>query len=135
MSVKSSRFKYEVVFGIPDDEFKNSRYEKNEEKYIDKWQEFAKEYYIETGVYVSAIANFGKAVYNLEWGCPLHGERTITFNCTANPAFINANDIKIYENGISNKLKKYFKQNTVTITKMYADVFYIDNNEGENDNE
>lgn len=125
--------KYEVVFGIPDDEFKNGGLQSNEIKYIDKWQEFAKEYFEQTGIYVSAIANFGKAIYHKEWGCPLHGERTVTFNCTANPTFIK--DMEAYKNGvlyIAGKLKKEFKQNTVTITKMTAGIHYLTNDEVDN---
>lgn len=112
--------KYEVVLGIP-----NTTVIINGEpihnKYIANkmWMQYAKEYFDETGVYVSAIANEGLALYNEEWGCPKYGEFVITFNCTANREFIK--ELYPYEKGviyITKKLKKYFDQHTVTITRI-----------------
>lgn len=128
--------KFEVVIGLPYDEFVNGRRESNVNKMIDKWQEYAKEYYEKTDVYVSAIANEGKAVYNADWGCPLHGERVITFNCTANRAFIDTGSkLELYRKGIFyiiKKIKKDFDQHTITITQIPANVFYLtDENEDE----
>ena len=88
MSNKPNTVKYEVVIGVPDDKFVNCRRESQIDKMIDKWQEAAKEYYECTNVYVSAIAIEGRAIYHKDWGCPDGGERTLTFNCTANVNFI-----------------------------------------------
>lgn len=134
--------KYEVVIGVPDDKFVNGKYENQIEKMINKWQEFAKEFFdqtgtgtCETGTYVSAIANSGKAIYHTDWGCPDHGERVVTFNCTANPTFIK--DLDKYEEGvlyITKKLKKEFQQHTITITCIPVGVFYLtDENEDDDD--
>ena len=126
--------KYEVVVGVPDDLFVNGKYEDNLEKVIDKWQEFAKLYYEDTDIYVSAIAISGKAVYNADWGCPPHGERVFAFHCTANREFIKSeNDLRLYEKGvlyIAKKLKKEFNQSTITITKLSSlgcKVYYMTN--------
>ena len=118
--------KYEVVIGVPDDEFVNCRRESQVDKMIAKWQEAAKNYYEKTEVYVSAIVNEGKAIYNKDWGCPDGGERTLTFNCTANTNFIK--DLELYETGIhyiAGILKKYFNQSTITITKIKSNIQYI----------
>ncbi len=124
--------KFEVVIVVPDDVFSNGKLENQVEKMIERWKEYAKEYYDKTGIYVSTIANEGKAIYHNEWGCPYGGERTITFNCTPNYYFIN--DINKYEIGIYyiiGKLKKEFKQHTITVTIMDTYMQYItdDNND------
>ena len=121
----SATYKYEIVIGVPDDKFVNGRMESQVQKMICKWQEYAKEYYNKTDVYVSAIAIEGKAIYNTEWGCPKGGERTLTFNCTLNPRFINS--AEVYGEGIKyivGKLKKFFNQHTITIT-IFSDNVYI----------
>ena len=117
--------KYEVVVGVPDDIFYEST---NRVLMTTHWQRYADEYFEKTGVYVSAIANDGKALYKVEWGCPVCGEPVITFNCTANPEFIK--DMDLYDAGvlyIAKNLKKNFKQNTVTITKLPAGIYYLTN--------
>ena len=136
MKSKSKLFKptvkYEVVFGDAGDTYANGGIVSNSKLYRSKWMEYAGEYFDETGTYISAIANEGYALYNEEWGCPLLGEETITFNCTANPEFIK--DMELYEAGvlyITNKLKEFFKQSTVTITKLESTVKYITNSEEE----
>lgn len=111
--------KYEIVIGVPDVKFINGRFEDQAYAMVNKWQEYAKEYYDKTGIYVSAIANEGKAIYNKDWGCPDGGERTLTFNCTPNRVFIE--DIIKYRQGIAYivaKLKKEFEQHTITITNI-----------------
>ena len=114
--------KYEVVIGLITDNY--NRY--NPDTMKTKWQEYAKEYFDMTGVYVSAIAIEGNAIYNKDWGCPTSGEPCITFNCTINPHFIT--DFEVYEAGIiyiTKKLKKEFHQHTITITKIPSGVFYL----------
>ena len=59
--------KYEVVIGVPDDEFRNGKLQSTIDIMKDKWQEYAKKYFDETGIYVSAIAVEGRAIYNKEW--------------------------------------------------------------------
>lgn len=98
------------------------------------WQTIAKEFYEMTGIYVSAIANFGHAVYHRDWGCPLRGEETVTFNCTANRVFIE--DMEKYEEGvfyITKKLKKQFHQHTITITKISSEVCYLTDEDNEDE--
>lgn len=130
MSKFKETVKYEVVLGLPEnDPIINGRITKNEDIAKDMWNTYAKEYYSKTDVYVSAIANEGHAIYNDEWGCPKYGERVITFNCTANRTFIK--DLSKYEEGIvyiTTKLKEYFKQSTVTITKINSEVLYLSDN-------
>lgn len=121
--------KFEVVIGVPDDEvhMHGDKYAKtNETLMIQAWMNYAKEFFKEHDCYVSAIAVPGKAVYNMDWGCPLYGERVVTFHCTANPIFIK--DLFLYEEGlmyITKKLKEQFHQNTITITRLEADVCYL----------
>ena len=130
--------KHEVVIGIENDITVNRMIEREIEKMIKSWQKHAKEYFDKTGVYVSAIVNEGRAIYNEDWGCPDGGERTLTFNCTRNPKFIE--DRYEYQRGIHYivaNLKKEFNQHTITITSMYAGtgIMYItdeDNDKLEN---
>ena len=118
--------KYEVVIGIPEDEFVHGRLESNIDKIYESWKKYAKEFFDNNDIYVSAIAIPGKALYHSHWGCPKGGERVISFNCTANPEFIK--DYDKYEEGvlyITKKLKKEFQQHTITITKIPSSVFYL----------
>lgn len=129
--------KYEVVIGVPDDtefpifspEFSvitGTMMKCQLDEMKSAWQNYAEEFYEEHDVYVSSIAITGKALYHDYWGCPKHGERVLTFNCTANPEYIK--DMDLYEEGIlyiTKKLKKQFEQNTITITKLPAEVFYL----------
>lgn len=97
---------------------------------LDKWKEIALEYYTITGVYISSVAIECDALYNEEWGCPRFGEPIVRFDCTMNPEFVK--DEKVYEEGIlyiSKKLKEFFKQTTVNITKLPATVCYLKNEE------
>lgn len=138
MSFISDTEKYEVVIGIENDITVNRMIEREIEKMIKSWQKYAKEYFDKTGVYVSAIVNEGRAVYNEDWGCPDGGERTLTFNCTRNPKFIE--DKYEYQRGIHYivaNLKKEFNQHTITITLMHTGtgIMYItdeDNDKLEN---
>lgn len=117
--------KYEVVIGVPRDEEAASMMSTGIKMYT-AWQRYADEFFEKTGVYVSTIAHDGAALYKTEWGCPVCGEVIITFNSTANPEFIK--DLDMYEKGvlyITKKLKKEFKQHTITITKLPAEVFYL----------
>lgn len=131
--------KFEVVIGVPDDKFINGKYEDNIYNIEDNiyninkaWMKYAKEFYEKTQIYVSAISVNGKALYNSDWGCPPEGERTITFNCTANRFFID--DLYTYEEGvlyIAEKLKEEFKQHTITITKIPSYIWYYADEEKE----
>lgn len=121
MSFIAETEKHEVVIGVPNDKFTNGKWQDQSDLMIDKWQEYAEKYYDKTGIYISAIVNEGLAIYNEDWGCPDGGERTLTFNCTRNPKFIE--DKYEYQRGIHYivaNLKKEFKQHTITITSMYA---------------
>ena len=96
------------------------------DKIYESWKKYAKEFFDNNDIYVSAIAIPGKALYHNDWGCPIGGERVISFNCTANPEFIK--DYNKYEEGvlyITKKLKKEFQQHTITITKIPSSVFYL----------
>ena len=119
--------KYEVVLGLPlHSNVINGRMVLCEEIAMRAWMKYAKEYYMETNVYVSAIANAGYALYHDDWGCPKSGEEVVTFNCTANRVFVK--DLDVYEKGvlyIAEKLKERFKQDTVTITRLDADIYYL----------
>lgn len=111
--------KYEVVIGVQTDTAINSVIKRKIDLLIESWEKYAKEYYDKYGIYVSAIANKGRAIYNKEWGCPDGGERVVTFNCTRNPKFIK--DKVAYMLGvtyITSLLKDEFKQHTITMTVM-----------------
>jgi CRISPR/Cas system-associated protein Cas7 (RAMP superfamily) len=128
--------KYEVVLGLEKDNERLTVQLKNVDltsfiinrtnKAKEMWQKYAKEFYDTTGIYVSAICEKTRAIYNTEWGCPKDGEFTISFHCTANPEFIK--DFNKYEEGvlyITKRLKRDFEQHTVTITKIPASVCYL----------
>lgn len=119
--------KYEVVIGVPDDLYlPKIGMTDFIDRIIDAWQQYAKEFYDSNDVYVSSIAILGKAIYNKDWGCPDHGERILSFHCTANPEFIK--DLNKYEEGIlyiTKRLKRDFSQHTITITKLPADICYL----------
>lgn len=128
MSFIADTEKHEVVIGIENNIIVNRMIEREIEKMIKSWQKHAKEYFNKTGVYVSAIVNEGRAIYNEDWGCPDGGERVLTFNCTRNPKFIE--DKYEYQRGIHYivaNLKKEFNQHTITITSMYmgTGIMYI----------
>lgn len=115
--------KYEIVLGL---EIDHDTITIDYNKAREKWQEYAKEFYDLNYVYVSAISVDSRALYNIEWGCPNGGEYTMTFHCTANPEFIK--DLDKYEEGvlyITKRLKRDFKQHTITITKMPVTVCYL----------
>lgn len=138
MSCIADTEKYEVVIGIENDITVSRMIEREIEKMIKSWQKHAKEFFNKTGIYVSAIVNEGRAIYNKDWGCPDGGERTLTFNCTRNPKFIE--DKYEYQRGIHYivaNLKNEFNQHTITITSMYTGtgIMYItdeDNDKLEN---
>lgn len=117
--------KYEVVIGVQTDTNVSRVIERQLDLLIEAWQKHAKNYFDMRGIYISAIANKGNAIYNEDWGCPHGGERVVTFNCTRNPKFIDNN--LDYYNGlmyIVSCLKEEFKQHTITITKMGAIITY-----------
>lgn len=124
--------KYEVVIGLtadPDPEEISCFSTENMQYH---WQYYAEEFFAKTNVFVSAIATFGYAIYHHEWGCPFKGEQCLTFHCTANPEFIK--DLDVYEKGviyIAKKLKKRFRQHTITITKLPADICYLTDKDNE----
>lgn len=118
--------KYEVVIGLTADPIPDELniFTTNNMQY--HWQKYAEEFFAQTNVFVSAIATFGHAIYHHEWGCPPSGEQCLTFHCTANPKFIK--DLDMYEEGvlyIVKKLKKYFRQHTITITRITSKVCYL----------
>lgn len=115
--------KYEIVIGLIADA-PISPFSVEYVQYL--WQRYAEKFYDENGIYVSAIAVFGHAVYHTEWGCPTSGEQCLTFHCTANPEFIK--DLEKYEEGvlyITKRLKRELNQQTITITKLPADICYL----------
>ena len=124
--------KYEVVIGLtvdPDPDELNTFIIDNMQYH---WQKYAEEFFNKTNVFVSAIAIFGHAIYHHEWGCPPSGEQCLTFHCTANPEFIK--DLEMYEEGvlyIAKKMKKYFRQHTITITKLPATINYLTDDDNE----
>lgn len=140
--------KYEVVVGVPDNKqvsitsmfaevdgilltLPQVEFELLDQIKL-RWQEHARIFNEVNGVYISAIAVPGHAIYHKDWGCPTYGERVIAFNCTANPEFIK--DMDKYEEGvlyIAKKLKKDFKQHTITITKLKADMCYLTDKDNE----
>ena len=144
METFSQSVKYEVVIGVsnakddiqpflipqPDGSFftgvDESKLNIRLEEMKSKWKKYAKEFFESNDVYVSAIAIPGHALYHEEWGCPLFGEKVLSFYCTANPAFIK--DLNKYEEGIlyiTKRLKRDFEQHTITITKIPATVCYL----------
>ena len=88
---------------------------------LEKWKEYAAEFYSLTDIYISAIGLYQcSALYNEAWGCPKYGEPIVRFDCTLNPEFVK--NPNIYEDGIiyiSKKLQEFFKQYTVNITKIH----------------
>lgn len=97
----------------------------------EKWLDYALEFYKLSDVYISSIAIYQcHALYNEDWGCPRQGEPIVRFDCAMNPEFVK--DENKYEEGIlyiSKKLKEFFKQTTVNITKLPATVCYLKNEE------
>ena len=121
--------KFEVVVAIPDlgRTIVNGKQLSDLDIASRVWKTFAKKFYEKTDIYVSAIVNEGRALYLKEWGCPSNGEHTVTYNCTMNPNFIK--DMCEYENGviwIAKQLKKYFKQHTVSITKISSEGTFME---------
>lgn len=125
--------KYEVVIGLNCEPSDGTRgYIILSESVRCAWQRYAKDFYDETGMYVSAISVFGYALYHTDWGCPYEGEQCLSFHCTANPEFVH--DFELYEKGIlyiAKKLKKEFEQHTITITKLNANICYLTDKEEE----
>lgn len=124
--------KYEVVIGLTADPIPDEITIFSTDNMQYHWQVYAEEFFNKNDVFVSAIATFGYAIYHHEWGCPVIGEQCLTFHCTANPEFIK--DLDVYEKGviyITKKLKKRFRQHTITITKLPADICYLTDKDNE----
>ena len=89
--------KYEVVLGvyegydIPDilDEVElRNKIDSDCSTVLEKWKEFALEYFDLHNTYVSAVAFNANTLYSNAWGCPKYGEPVVVFHCILNPEFI-----------------------------------------------
>lgn len=85
-----------------------------------------------TGIYVSSIVQHSKTVYNVEWGCPIGGEDTVTITGVCNTKFVK--DISKYLDSVglcAIELKKRLKQSTLTIEFFDEQIGYLEDKEND----
>lgn len=90
------------------------------------WQKIAKEEFDNSGIYISAIINESKAIYNEEWGCPKGGEDTVTISGTANKEFID--DLDNWKDQviiIAKRIKVELGQTTLTCEFINSEFYYF----------
>lgn len=118
--------KFSMVCGV------NEGYAHENEKYNSLellsygWAEVAEKVFNETGIYVSATIVESRTIYHQDWGCPKGGEVTATCFGSANPNFVT--DMAAWKEAvimITKKLKKDFKQSTVTVEFNEIDHVYL----------
>lgn len=83
----------------------------------------------ETEIYISGFISQGQTIYKDIWGCPIGGETTLKYESSMNPNFI-IKDEKEWKEAVitlANKLKKHFKQSTVTCEFLPSELIYLTN--------
>lgn len=89
-------------------------------------QLISKELFEEKGMYISTVINESKTIYNTDWGCPSGGELTFTITGIANPEFVK--NIEQWKENVTiliYKIKKYYKQSTVTLQFNECEICYM----------
>ena len=81
------------------------------------WQEEALKEMNNSGIYVSAVINESKSLYNTEWGCPIGGEPTYTLEGSRNPRFCDKTEEEWKDavRRVVKAVKGRFNQSTVTL--------------------
>ena len=69
-----------------------------------------------SGIYVSAVINESKSLYNTDWGCPIGGEPTYTLEGSRNPQFCTDEEQwKESVRRVVTAVKGRFNQSTITL--------------------
>jgi len=109
--------KFSAVIGVNAGYGHNNEGEQDAVSIVGKvWQDAAKEVFSADGVYISAVCEPSKTVYNTDWGCPVGGELTVAVYSTANPAFVQ--DIEAWKQAVIRVVKivkTQLHQSTVAI--------------------
>jgi len=77
-------------------------------------------------VKISGILSETRTVYATEWGCPIGGEKTFEFRGCQNPEFCE--DVEAYKKAVrelARKIKKFYKQSTVTVEFCLVELDYL----------
>lgn len=117
---------FKIVIGVTEGYFHKNNTQKNVEEISELWKEIAKKQMNLSGLYISAVINPSKTIYNTEWGCPKGGEDTFTITGEANPEFTP--DINKWIEVVgecTRELKKQLKQSTVTIEFQDIQLAYL----------
>ena len=120
--------KFVINFGIASGYNTNFTEEDLAKEYYNvriKVQDILKDIFEETGVYVSCYSNLTSTIYNMDWGCPLSGEGTVTLSGTCNAQFTNLYKWHSTVVLLASRLKKEFKQSTITVEFMNAKIEYL----------
>jgi len=92
------------------------------------WQDVAAEMLSKHSLYVSAVARETKTVYHTDWGCPVGGENTVTFEGSTNPAFVETDEElekwKQVVLAIASKMKDELNQSTVAVEFIRLEDFH-----------
>lgn len=114
---KTERFT--ITMGVTAGYFHNN--ENESEDVYDIWSKYALEEFNNTGIYISAVINENKVVYNADWGCPKGGETVFTISAERNPQFVTDKEQyrQVVEN-IATKVGAELQQSTFTI--VWSDV-------------
>lgn len=120
-----------VIFGIVEGYFHdNGGKQENDVNEMIELTEILKNISVEiekeTTIYISGVLTPVNVLYKTEWGCPVGGEKCYKFESTCNPAFVDSQEI--WESSFlqfSQKVKKTFKQSTVTVEFVDVNLQYL----------
>ncbi|URZ02292.1 hypothetical protein CLAUR_022890 [Clostridium felsineum] len=124
--IMENTLRFEMVTGINKGYFNNNQQDFMFDFISELWQDIAKREFEFSRIYVSAVINKSKSVYNEELGCPKGGEYTFVITGVANSEFIN--DIIEWKNAvirIAKTLKRELKQSTLSCEFLNTELYYF----------
>ncbi len=86
--------------------------------------ELAEELFKETGTYISAVITPSRTLYSPVWGCPEEGEYSFTISGACNTEFAEVADYKATLEILMQRLKEHFKQSTLLLEIVPAELYY-----------
>lgn len=91
------------------------------------WQKAAKAVFEKKGVYVSCVCiPHTRAIYSTDWGCPVGGEPTCTFEGSRNPQFCpDEGRWREAVLKVVGLVKKAYSQSTVTVEFSEVEQVYL----------
>ena len=109
----------------------NSGYDLGEQKKMSMeeitsiYMNIANEVYKETNIYISAVVQESRVLYNSDWGCPSGGEYAYTFTGSCNPEFAEVDRYLAALKLVEEELKIRLKQSTILMEFTPAHLDYL----------